>query len=52
VDTILKQPAIVKRLAELGALPGGGTPVRMTQFQLSEQEKWGKVIREAKIKAD
>lgn len=52
VDTILKQPAIVKRLAELGALPGGGTPARMTQFQLSEQEKWGKVIRDAKIKAD
>lgn len=52
VDAILKQPAIVKRLAELGALPGGGSPARLAQFQRAEQEKWGKVIRDANIKPD
>lgn len=52
VDAILKQPAIIKRLAELGALPGGGTPARLAQFQRAEQDKWGKVIRDAKIKPE
>lgn len=52
VDTILKQPAIIKRLAELGALPGGGTPAKLAQFQRAEQEKWGKVIRDANIKPE
>lgn len=52
VDAILKHPAIVKRLAELGALPGGGTPARLAQFQRAEQEKWGRVIRDAKIKPE
>lgn len=49
VDTVLKQPAVIKRLAELGALPGGGTPERLARFQRAEQDKWGKVIRDAKI---
>ena len=52
VDAILKQPTIIKRLAELGALPGGGTPARLAQFQRAEQDKWGKVIRDAHIKPE
>lgn len=52
VDSALKNPAVVKRLAELGAGPGGGTPARLAQFQRAEQERWSKVIRAANIKAD
>jgi len=52
IDAALKQPAVAKRLGDLGAIPGGGTPARLAQFQLSEQEKWGKVIRDAKIKPE
>jgi len=51
-DAALKNPALVKRLADLGALPGGGPPSRLEQFQLAEQEKWGDVIRKANIKAE
>jgi tripartite-type tricarboxylate transporter receptor subunit TctC len=51
-DVALKKPAIVKRLAELGVLPGGGTPKRLGDFQRAEQEKWGDVIRIAKITAE
>lgn len=51
-DAALKKPAIVKRLAELGALPGGGSPARLAELQLTDQKKWGDVIRLAKIKPE
>jgi tripartite-type tricarboxylate transporter receptor subunit TctC len=52
VDTALKSPAIVKHFAELGAVAVGGTPAKLADFQRAEQEKWGKVIQSANIKAD
>ncbi|MDF3839891.1 tripartite tricarboxylate transporter substrate binding protein [Cupriavidus basilensis] len=52
VDVALKNPNIAKRLRELGAVPAGGTPERLGQFQREEQEKWAKVIETARIKAD
>ena len=52
VDAILKSPAMIKRLAELGALPGYGSPEQLARFQRSEQERWRKVIQAAKIKPE
>jgi tripartite-type tricarboxylate transporter receptor subunit TctC len=52
VDAALKQPAVVKRLTDLGAVPMGGSPEKLAAFQRAEQEKWGKVIQAAKIKPD
>lgn len=52
VDTALKKPAVAKRLTELGAVPVGGSPDKLAVFQRSEQDKWGKVIQAAKIKAE
>jgi tripartite-type tricarboxylate transporter receptor subunit TctC len=52
VDAILKSPAMVKRLAELGGVAGHGVPDELARFQRAEQDKWLKVIRTAKIKAD
>lgn len=52
VDAILKSPAMVKRLADLGGVPGHGKPDELARFQRAEQDKWLKVIRTAKIKAD
>jgi tripartite-type tricarboxylate transporter receptor subunit TctC len=52
VNAALRSPAVVKRLTELGALPAGGTPARLAEFQRAEQEKWGKVIQAAKIKPE
>jgi tripartite-type tricarboxylate transporter receptor subunit TctC len=52
VDAALKSPAVAARFAELGALAAGGTPARLAAFQRTEQEKWGKVIVAAKIKAE
>jgi tripartite-type tricarboxylate transporter receptor subunit TctC len=52
VDAALKQPAVAKRLTDLGAIPVGGPPEKLAAFQRAEQEKWGKVIQMAKVKPD
>lgn len=52
VDAALKRPAVAKRLTDLGAVPVGGGPEKLAAFQRAEQDKWGKVIQAAKIKAE
>lgn len=52
VNKLIVKPAMVERFAGLGAEPLGGTPERAVAFIKSEQEKWGKVIREVGIKAE
>lgn len=52
VDAALKRPSVAKRLKELGAMPVGGPPERLAVLQRVEQEKWGRVIKAAGIKAD
>ena len=46
----IARPAIVARFAELGAEPLGGTPDQAAAFIRGEQDKWGKIIRDAGIK--
>jgi tripartite-type tricarboxylate transporter receptor subunit TctC len=40
------------RLAELGGQPFAGTPADWGKFLAAETDKWGKVVRQAKLKAD
>jgi tripartite-type tricarboxylate transporter receptor subunit TctC len=49
IDRVLKEPGVAKRIEELGALPVGGGPAKLAQFQRAEQEKWGKVIKTANV---
>ena len=51
INKLVTGPAIVQRFAELGADPLGGTPDQAAAFIRGEQDKWGKVIRDAGIKA-
>ncbi len=51
VNAAIAKPAIVARFAELGAEPLGGTPDQAAAFIRNEQDKWGKIIRDAGIKA-
>ena len=44
------KPAIVTRMQELGAEPMTATPEQATAYIRDEQEKWGRVIRDAGIK--
>jgi tripartite-type tricarboxylate transporter receptor subunit TctC len=50
LNRMITKPAIVTRFQELGAEPMGGTPEQAAAYIRAEQEKWGKVIRDAGIK--
>jgi tripartite-type tricarboxylate transporter receptor subunit TctC len=50
LNKMVTKPQIVTKFAELGAEPLGGTPDRAAAFIRTDQEKWGRIIREAGIK--
>jgi tripartite-type tricarboxylate transporter receptor subunit TctC len=50
VNAAIARQAVVTRFAELGAEPLGGTPDQAAAFIRGEQDKWGRIIREAGIK--
>lgn len=52
VNKMLALPDVIKKLADLGGEPMGGTPERLFSYHQSEQEKWGKLIRDAGIKME
>jgi tripartite-type tricarboxylate transporter receptor subunit TctC len=52
LNKMIAKPAIVAKFQELGAEPMGGTPDQAAAFIKSVEDKWGKVIRDAGIKAN
>jgi tripartite-type tricarboxylate transporter receptor subunit TctC len=48
----LGHPMVKERLEQFGATLVGSTPQELAVFLKAEMDKWGPVIREAKIKAD
>ena len=48
-NEILADPAVKKRLAEMGASTLGGTAQQLAEHLAAETEKWGRVVREAHI---
>jgi tripartite-type tricarboxylate transporter receptor subunit TctC len=50
-NDILADPAVKKRLADMGATTIGGTPEQLARHLAAETEKWGRVVREAHIAA-
>jgi tripartite-type tricarboxylate transporter receptor subunit TctC len=53
-DTIaaLAEPAIQKRMQDLGSIPVGSTPKELASNLRAEMAKWGSVIRDANIRLD
>ena len=47
----LADPAVKKRLADIGVSTLGGTSEQLAKTIADETEKWGRVVREAKIQA-
>jgi tripartite-type tricarboxylate transporter receptor subunit TctC len=43
---------VKQKLANIGFAPIGDTPAEFTAFLKGEDEKWGKVIRDAGIKME
>ncbi len=48
-NEVLADPAVRKRLGEMGATPLGGTAKQLADHLAAETEKWGRLVREAKI---
>ncbi len=45
----LADPAVRKRLNDIGASPLGGTPKQLADHLAAEIDKWGRIVRDAKI---
>ncbi len=52
LNKMIANPTIVTRFQELGAEPMGGTPAQAAAYIVAEQDKWGRIIRDAGIKAN
>jgi tripartite-type tricarboxylate transporter receptor subunit TctC len=52
INTALADPKIKARITELGLTPLVGSPADLEKLIADETEKWGNVIRTAKIKAN
>ena len=50
INAALADPAIKAKLASLGSVPTPMSPDAFERFIVAETEKWGKVVRAAKIK--
>ena len=48
-NEVLADPAVKKRLSEMGATPLGGSSQQLAEHLAAETEKWGRVVREARI---
>jgi tripartite-type tricarboxylate transporter receptor subunit TctC len=51
-NAALAHAPVKSRFEELGASPKGSTPAELAAFLKSEIDKWGPVIRDARIKVD
>jgi len=53
MDQVLKDPEIVKRLADLGSITeGAGTPESLGQFLAAEHARWAKLVKDVGIKPE
>lgn len=52
LNTALKDPTVVKSIADRGDEPGGGTPEQLGSLTRSMHKTWGDVVRANNIKAD
>jgi tripartite-type tricarboxylate transporter receptor subunit TctC len=52
INTIIKSPEAREKLAQFGAVPGGGTPKELKTLMETEGAKWQHIIEEGKITID
>ena len=52
VAQALRAPEAMARMAALGAVPVADTPAQFAQFVAAEYARWGRLVRDANIKAD
>ncbi len=52
INKVMAMPDVMEKFEQYGAEDGGGTPERFGDFIRSEQLKWAKVIKDAKVSVD
>jgi len=52
IAAILQEPAVRKRMTELGATPVGGKPSEFRAFQAAEIKRWKEVVDSAQIRME
>ncbi|MCG2592734.1 tripartite tricarboxylate transporter substrate binding protein [Ramlibacter sp. XY19] len=52
VNKALQMPDVMEKLEASGAEDGGGSVEKFAQFMVTEQAKWGKVIKEGGVKGE
>ena len=52
IIAILQQKDVAEKLTQQGAIPDFGTPEQFAAYIRSEIDKWGTIVRRAKIRAD
>jgi hypothetical protein len=52
LEVLLQQPEVREKMMLQGATVAQSTPESFGQFFQSEYDKWGKVVRSAKMKVD
>ena len=50
-NEVIADPAVKKRLAEMGASTLGGSSQQLAEHLAAETEKWGRLVRDARISA-
>jgi tripartite-type tricarboxylate transporter receptor subunit TctC len=51
INEVLADAAVKKRLSDMGASTLGGTPRQLAEHLTAEIDKWGRLVRDAKIEA-
>ena len=52
IGKVLASAEVRERLAADAAEPGGGTPRELAEYLKADYERWGRVVRDAKIRAE
>jgi tripartite-type tricarboxylate transporter receptor subunit TctC len=52
VNAVLADATFRKRVQDMGITPMGGTPEDVSSFIVSEQARWGEVVKAAGIRLD
>ena len=52
MNRVMAMPDVQEKFEQYGAEDGGGTPEKFSQFMATEQEKWARVVKDAKVQAD
>ncbi len=52
MNRVMAMPDVIEKFEQYGAEDGGGTPEKFADFIRSEQQKWARVVKDAKVQVD